>query len=690
MKNFKIAGIIIFFISILLIPSHSDEGLWPFNIPPKEILKSKYNFTVTPEWLTHIRLSSVRFGNASASFVSPDGLVLTNHHVGRRTIQNLSTKKRDLMKEGFYAKTKAEEIKCPGLELSVLQKIEDVTSQVLAAEKPGMTPAEAAQARERTIASLEKEYSEKTGFKCNVISLYSGSMYHLYQYSVYTDVRLVFAPEYLIAKFGGDPDNFNFPRYCLDICFFRIYENDKPLKTPHHLKWAETDLKEGDLVFVSGNPYSTGRLLTYSQLEFLRDVSYPFLIDNYTRQRALLKAFASKGSEETRISLTTLFGVENSLKAITGYQSGLLDESLMGKKAEDEKELREAVKANPELQKECAAAWDEIAKAQQKYSKFYVPLQFFEKARGFNTIYFSYARDLVRLAQEKGKPNEERLEEFRESNLPSVTRGLLSSKSIYDDFELVKLADSLALLKEQLGDTAEVKWILGGRSPEEVAGELIAGTKLKDIDVREKYIEGGIEEVYLSSDPMIKLALLIDPVSRGLRSKYEKEVEAVEEKNGTLIARALFKLKGTSIPPDATSSLRLSFGIVKGYVEKGKKVPFYTTYAGLYERSKKFGAEPPFNLPQSFIDKKSNLKLNVPLNFVATCDSIGGNSGSPVVNRKGEFVGILFDGNIQSLPARFVYSDEQNRSVMVHFQGIIEAMLSVYGVKPLVKEILVK
>lgn len=690
MKKFKTKFYALFLVLALFIPLYSDEGMWLLNMAPVELLKSKYNFTVSPEWLMHIQLSSVRFPGGSASFVSPDGLVLTNHHVGSTAIQDLSTKERDLMKTGFYAKTKEEELKCRGLELRVLVEIEEVTSKVLEAEKPEMASAEASEAREKIISSLEKECSEKTGLLCSVVNLYSGGMYHLYKYKVYTDIRLVFAVEYDTAFFGGDPDNFTYPRYDLDISLFRIYENDKPLKTPHFLKMSTKSFKEGELVFISGNPGSTGRLLTLSQLEFLRDVSYPFSIANYQRRRALLKEYSKKGAEQARIALRTLFGIENSLKATTGYQSGLLDKYLIEKKAKEEKELREAVNKDPQMEKEFGKAWGEIAKAQKEYATFFKALSFFERAQAFNTTYYTIARNLVRLAMEKAKPNSERIKEFRDSNLPSLKMSILSPSPIYDEFEILKLADSLAQLKEELGNTLELRWIIGNRASQEVAKELISGTKLKDLEVRKKYMEGKIEDIYQADDSMIKLALLVDPISRGLKARYEKEVESVEIKNGPLVARALFKLKGTSIPPDATSTLRISFGQVKGYVEEGKKIPFQTTFKGLYKRANKFGNKPPYELPQRFLDRKSSLNLNIPLNFVTTCDSIGGNSGSPVVNRNGQIVGVIFDGNIQSLPTRFAYSDEISRSVMVHSQGIIEALLKIYNAKPLVDEILGK
>jgi len=672
----------------LVLPAAADEGMWLFNMPPKDILLKKYGFTVTPELMDHLRLASISFGGASGSFVSPDGLVLTNHHVGRGAVQNLSTKDRDLMKMGFYARTRAEELKVPGMELRVLYGIEDVTDKVTGAEKPGMSPAEAADARQKVIAALENETTETSGLRGVVVTLYSGGMYHLYKYKLHNDVRLVFAPEYLIAFFGGDPDNFTYPRYDLDITLFRIYENGQPFKSAHYIKWSTAGVREGDLVLCSGHPGSTGRLLTMGQLEFLRDTSYPFSIANLKRRQAYMRAYAAKGEEEARIANRNLFGIENSLKATIGYQSGLLDKALMEKKLREEQVLRAEVRKDANLEKVFGSAWDEIAEAEKAYASFFKPLTFFDRANGFYTTYFTMARNIVRLAMEKPKPNADRLREFRDASLPSVERGILSPTPIYDEFEILKLADSLAQLKEELPEMQEVKWILGGRSPQDVARELVTGTKLKDVEHRKKLVAGGLEAVYQCGDPMIKLALLVDPVSRGLRAKYEKQVEAVETRNGTRIAAAMFKLRGTSIPPDATGTLRLSFGAVKGYVEDGQKIPFQTTFAGLYDKSAKAGNKDPYELPESFLKKRAAVRLSTPINFVSTADSIGGNSGSPLVNRKGEFVGVLFDGNIQSLPTRFVYDDRISRSVMVHAQGIVEALLKIYGAKPLVDELM--
>jgi len=690
MRHYQAKLMILILSLFLLTPAFADEGMWLFNMAPASLLKAKYNFDITADWLRHVQLASVRFGGASGSFVSPEGLVLTNHHVGRGAIQNLSTKDRDLMKTGFYAQTRGEELKAPGMELMVLQEIEDVTAKVLGAERPDMNAAQAAEARDKVISALEKESTEATGLRSTIVNLYSGSMYHLYKYKVYSDVRLVFAPENLIAFFGGDPDNFTYPRFDLDICLFRIYENDKPISSQHYLRWNIAGLKENELVFASGHPGSTGRLLTLAQMEFLRDVSYPYSISNYERRRALLQEYGRRGPEYARQAQGTLFGIENSLKATAGYQSGLLDKALMAKKAKEEQEFRDAIRKDPALNKEFGKAWDELAAAEKTFAGFFKAYRFFEGAAGFSTSTFGTARTLVRLAAEKGKPNAERLREYRDAALPSLTRRLLAVTPIYDELEVFNLTDSLLQLQKEFGTTQEVKWLLAGKPAEEAAKELIAGTRLKDPEIRKKYLDGGWDVLFLSEDPMIKLALLVDPLSRGLRKKYETEVESVETRNGALIARAMFKLKGTSIPPDATSSLRLSYGTVKAYMENGKKIPVTTSFQGLFEKSEKAGNKDPYELPPSFLKGKSKLKLATPLNFISTCDSIGGNSGSPVINRKGEFSGVLFDGNIQSLPARFVYSDEQCRSVMVHSQGILEALTKIYDARPLVNELLGK
>lgn len=427
-----------------------------------------------------------------------------------------------------------------------------------------------------------------------------------------------------------------------------------------------------------------------AQMEFLRDVGYPFAIATNERRRARLQEYGRRGPEYARQAQGTLFGIENGLKATVGYQSGLLDKVLMEKKAKEEQDFRAAIRKDPAMDKEFGGAWDELAAAEKKYAEFYKAYRFFEGGAGFSTGYFGMARSLVRMAAEQSKPNAERLREYRDAVLAALNRRMLAITPIYDELEIFNLTDSLTQLQKDFGSMQEVKWLLGGRSAADVAKELVAGTKLKDPKVRKKYMEGGLDVFNLSEDPMIKLAQLVDPVSRGLRKRYETEVESVEIRNGALIARAMFKLKGTAIPPDATSTLRLSYGTVKPYMENGKKIPITTSFKGLFEKSAAAANKDPYELPPSFLAAKGKIKMGTPINFIATCDSIGGNSGSPVITRKGEFSGVLFDGNIQSLPARFVYSDVQNRSVMVHSQGIIEALTKIYSAQPLVNELLGK
>ncbi len=653
----------------------ADEGLWLFNEFPAGIVKQRYGFEVTSKWLEHYRLSCVNMGG-SASFVSSDGLLVTNHHVGAGAIQGLSTAGRDLMKQGFLARTRDEELRCPGLEIKVLQDIVDVSGRVRAAERAGMDAAEAGRVRAEAIAAIERESASATGLSCEVVTLYAGGMFHLYKYRVFDDVRLVFAPEQPITFFGGDPDNYGYPRYCLDVAFFRVYEDGKPYRAPHHLKWNTSGIREGELVFAAGNPMTTSRLLTMSQLEFLRDVSYPFIIANYVGQRDRFEEFGKRGDEDARVAFRDLWGALNEIKCFRGQMTGLTDPALMAAKAENESRIREAVRKVPALEARAGKAWDEIEAAQKEYAGFYKAHELFGNGLAFDSVYFQIARAVVRAVTGD-----------RPSDLGALRRRFYS-RPIHAGFEAVSLAQSLLRLRQELPDVLETRWILGGRTPEEAAGELVAGTKLGDPDAAGRYLKAGREGLGLSDDPMIKLALLVEPLSSALEKRYRDRVRAVEVRNGGLIAGALFALEGTSVPPDATHTLRISFGRAAGYIEDGRKIRFETDFKGLYRRSDDNGNRFPFDLPASFLDARPGVAPGAPLNFVATCDSSGGNSGSPLVNTKGEFIGILFDGNKQSLPARFLYSDRQSRSVMVHGLGILEALRSVYGARELVSEIL--
>ena len=664
----------------------ADEGMWLYNEFPKDKVKAKYGFEPTQQWLDHVRLSSVRFNNGgSGSFVSPDGLTFTNHHVGADCIQKLSKEGTDYMKTGFYAKTQAEEATCPDLELNVLVGIEDVTAKVNAGVKSSMSAAEAGQAQRAAMSAIEKDCATATGQRCDVVTLYSGEVYNLYKYKKYTDVRLVFAPEFDIAFFGGDPDNFTYPRYDLDISFFRIYENDKPVHLDHYLKWSKAGVSDGELIFVSGHPGSTGRLLTMAQLEFLKDVDYPARLANYKRRIALFEKFSAESSENARIAQEDIFGYQNSQKAITGYFGGLQDKAEMAQKERAEKDLQKRyMLANPNA----SNPWEEIANAMKVEREIYNPLTYVERNRGFNADLAVLARLIVRAAEEKTKPNGERLREYRDSALPSLEQRLFSPAPIYKNFETVTLADSLLQMQEILGaDDLAVKAALNGKSPEEAAKELIGGTKLDDPAVRKQLYEGGKAAVDASTDPLIVMMRSVDPVARALRKRYDDQVDAVERRDGALIAKARFAQSGFTQPPDATFTLRLSYGAAKGYVENGKKIPYSTTIGGAYTHAEEHGSKPPYQLPESWLKMKPKLTLATPFNFVSTADIIGGNSGSPTVNKKGEVVGIIFDGNIQSLVWNFFFDDKEGRAVSVDSRGIIEALRKIYGAEGLASEL---
>jgi hypothetical protein len=667
----------------------ADEGMWLYNAPPKDKIKAKYGFEVTQAWLDHLRLSSVRFNNGgSGSFVSADGLTFTNHHVGAQCVQQLSTEGHDYIKTGFYAKTQAEEAKCPNLELNQLVGIEDVTEKVNAGVKPEMSAADANQAQRAAMSQIEKDCSTATTLRCDVVTFYSGQVYNLYKYKKYTDVRLVFAPEFGIAFFGGDPDNFTYPRYDLDITFFRVYENDKPAHLDNYLKWSQTGVKDGDLIFVSGHPGNTGRMLTMAQLEFLRDTQYPMTLKLLQRRIAVLQDFSKQSEENARIAKEDIFGLQNSQKAITGYQSGLLDKAIMDAKAADEAKLRASFKADPK-NAGVADPWDEIAQAIAVQQSIYPNLTYLERLRGFNSHLAQLARVLVRAAAEKPKPNQERMREFRDSNLPSFEQQLFSSEPIYKNLEITLLTDSLSEMQDALGkDNPDMQKVLQGKTPAEAAKDLITNTKLEDVAVRKQLYQGGQAAVDASSDPLIVLMRAIDPDARAARKQFEDKVDAVVRRDGTIVAKARFAQSGFAQPPDATFTLRLSYGAVKGYQENGKPIPFATNIGGAYEHAAEHQSQPPYNLPDSWIKSKANLDLKTPLNFVSTPDIIGGNSGSPTVNKKAEVVGIIFDGNIESLPWNFAFSDVQGRAVSVDSRGIQEALRKIYGATALADELI--
>ncbi|MGA2855836.1 MAG: S46 family peptidase [Candidatus Sulfotelmatobacter sp.] len=685
-RHFAVLLALVFVFSTM---APADEGMWLYNAPPKDRIKAKYGFELTQEWLDHVRLSSVRFNNGgSGSFVSADGLTFTNHHVGAGCVQQLSTEGRDYIKTGFYARTQAEEAKCPNLELNELVGIEDVTDKINAGVKTEMSAAEAGQAQRAAMSQVEKDCATATGLRCDVVTFYSGQVYNLYKYKKYTDVRLVFAPEFDIAFFGGDPDNFTYPRYDLDITFFRVYEDGKPAHLDHYLQWSRTGVKDGDLIFVSGHPGSTGRLLTMAQIEFLRDVQYPMVLKLFERRVALLQDFSKQSEENARIAKEDIFGLQNSQKAITGYQSGLLDKAIMEAKAADEAKLHAAFKADPK-NGGAADPWEAIAQAIKVQQSIYPDLTFLERLRGFNSRLAQTARVLVRAAAEKPKPNAERMREFRDSGLPSLEQQLFSTEPIYKNLETVQLSDSLSEMQDSLGkDNPDVQKALQGKAPANAAKDMIGNTKLDDVAVRKQLYEGGQAAIDASTDPLIVAMRAIDPSARAARKQYEDKVESVVRVNGTLIAKARFTQSGFTQPPDATFTLRLSYGAVKGYQENGKVIPFATNMGGAYEHAAEHNNQTPYNLPDSWMKSKTKLDLKTALNFVSMADIIGGNSGSPTVNQKGEVVGIIFDGNIESLPWNFAYSDGQGRAVSVDSRGIQQALRNIYGATALADELL--
>ena len=669
-------------------PLSADEGLWLFNNPPKKHLKEKHSFDAPPEWYEHLQKGSVRFNSGgSGSFVSADGLVMTNHHVGLGALQKLSSKDKDYVKDGFYAKTLADEYKAVDEELNVLMEIVDVTKEVKAAVTAEMKADKAFEARRAVIAKIEAESEKKTGLRSNVVTLYQGGQYHLYRFKRYTDVRLVFAPEQQIAFYGGDPDNFAFPRYDLDVCFFRVYENDKPAKIEHYLKWSKDGVKADELVFVSGHPGHTDRLNTVADLQYLRDFGYPFIMQRLNRLEVMLSIYSQRGEEYERQAKDLLFGVANSRKARDGGLAGLQDPALMMKKIAQEKALRAAVAKRDDL-KDVADAWDVIAKIQTVRKANIKRFNMLEGGVGFNSSLFGIARTLVRAADELPKPNEERLSEFGDSDKRSLEFKLFSKRPLYKEFELAKLADSIAWMCEILGyNDPLVQKVLNGKSPRERAAELINGSTLWDVAERKKLYEGGKKAIDGSKDSMILLAKMVDAESRKVRKVLENQLEEPKKQAYDKIARAKFAVEGTDAYPDATFTLRLSFGTCKGYVENGVKIPFETTYEGLYEKAKAQNNKGVFELPQRWIDRKAKLNLKTPFNFVCTADIIGGNSGSPVVNRAGEVVGLIFDGNIQSLVWDFVFTDEQARAVAVSSQAIPEALRAIYDADPLAEEL---
>jgi hypothetical protein len=672
---------------LLTFTTVADEGMWLFNRPPHEILRERHQFDATDVWLEHLQKSSVRLSSGgSGSFVSENGLLISNHHVGADALQKISTKEKNFLRDGFYARTPAEEIKCLDLELNVLDSIEDVTARVNAAIPQGADAPAAFEARRKIIALIEKESLDQTGLRSDVVTLWQGGAYHLYRYKRYTDVRIVFAPEEQIAFYGGDPDNFEFPRFDLDICLFRAYENGQPAKIKNFLGFSPVGARDGELVFVSGHPARTSRLLTVAELENARDQVLPFRLGFFKRREVLLGNWGARSEENGRRARNLYFGAQNSRKGLDGRLAGLLDGELIPAKIKAESDFKRRLADKPEFAG-ALAAYDKIADATKLVATQMVRYALLEE-QAFACDSFVIGRALLRAGDERPKPNGERLREFSDSGRVSLELNLFSGRPIYTDMEILSLTDSLTFLAGQLGaEDPLVKKILAGKSPRTRAKELINGTKVRDVAFRKKLYAGGSATVMVANDPMIEFARLVDTDARALRKVSETQDE-VRQQAHAAIARARNAILGTEGYPDATRTLRLAFGTVKGYEEEGQFVPALTTFGGLYERAAEMKNKPPFDLPARWEKRKARLNPQTPFNFVSTADIIGGNSGSPVVNRAGEFVGIIFDGNLQSLPWDYAFSDKQARATSVHSVAILEALEKIYGAKELVSELL--
>ena len=659
--------------------------MWTFDAPPLAYWKAQYGFDATPAWLENVRLSAVRIPGCSASIVSNRGLVMTNHHCARSCITAVSPTDSNFQAIGFVARDEAGERPCPGMTADQLQSITDVTSRVQAAMQASTNAARVAQ-RDSAITAIEQACVQETqphGL-CQVVGFYQGGRYSLYRFRRFTDLRLVMAPEEEISFFGGDPDNFTFPRFDLDLTLLRIYENGAPMRPANYLRWSEAGATEGELVFVVGNPGSTGRLLTLAQMDYLRDVTYPAQLETLAEQIGVFKELAKAGEAARRRWENSIFSAENSRKAITGYRSGLIDSSIMARKRAFERDFRARIAAQPALRTKYAAAWDNTARAQAELASFAKEARF----HGFGgSQLLGAAGALVRLPSQAQLPDSLRLAAFRGEGLERTRAALLRPQPIDTVSERLLLAAQFRMAVRHLPATDPfLRAALAGRTPEAAAAALIGGTTLGSPEARKALVDGGAAAVAASRDPLIVLARSIEPLATRTAMRAAQLTNTISA-NAALIGEAIFAAYGTSLPPDATFTLRISDGVIKGFPMNGTIAPYKTSFYGLFARSAEFDDQPPFHLPERWKAARDRLELSTPFNFVSTNDIIGGNSGSPVINRDGQVVGLIFDGNIESLPNRFIFTDEVARSVSVHSRGIVEALRKVYGAERIAVEL---
>ena len=660
--------------------------MWTFDVPPLEYWAARYSFRPTADWLEHVRLSSVRQPGCSASFVSGDGLVMTNHHCARGCIEGVTREGEDFIENGFYAGSRAGERRCPNFWLDQLLSIRDVTDSVTSAVPGGATPTQAAEARAAAITDIQDRCSATAAhLNCQVVTMYRGGQYKLYTFRRYDDVRLVFAPDGPAAFFGGDPDNFTYPRYDMDISFYRAYENGAPVKADHHFTWSAKGSAEGDLVFVVGNPGSTGRLNTVAQMEYLRDVQYPATLEVYARQIPILHELANADPVRARALRNRIFGLENSQKAVTGYRAGLIDPNLMTWKRKWEGDFKAKVQADPALKARYGTAWDEVETINRELASLDVRRRY-HSFNAYGSRLLTVAGLLVRAPAELKKPNGERMGVFREESKSQLNRFLGAPTDTLMERRMLT-AWLQAMEKELPADDPVRRVALGGRTPEAAAAAMVSATTLGQPDQVRLLLEGGQAAITACSDPIVALARVIEPLERAMGAKVTalRDQEAQQDER---IARALLAVFGSKVAPDATFSLRISDGVVARYPYNGTYAAPYTTFYGLYDRWTAFAGKDPWRMHQRWIDAKATIDLSVPVNAVSTNDIIGGNSGSPVISRNAEIVGLIFDGNIEQLPNRFLFTQTTARSVWVDARGIVEALRTVYGAGALVEELL--